>query len=57
MAIFGLTFDENQTVAKDAVLSLINLTAEEEAAIKVFQLAKQLQPVSWVSTYMYVSII
>ncbi|EDW98643.1 protein HGH1 homolog [Drosophila yakuba] len=44
MAIFGLTFDANQTVAKDAVLSLINLTAEEEAAIKVFQLAKQLQP-------------
>ncbi|XP_017079764.1 protein HGH1 homolog [Drosophila eugracilis] len=44
MAIFGLTYDENQTVAKDAVLSLINLTAEEEAAVKVFQLAKQLQP-------------
>eukprot|EP00099_Drosophila_melanogaster_P006350 NP_001247313.1 uncharacterized protein Dmel_CG6073, isoform B [Drosophila melanogaster] len=44
MAIFGLTFDANQTVAKDAVLSLINLTSEEEAAIKVFQLAKQLQP-------------
>lgn len=46
MAIFGLTFDANQTVAKDAVLSLINLTSEEEAAIKVFQLAKQLQPVN-----------
>jgi len=55
MAIFGLTFDENQTVAKDAVLSLINLTAEEEAAIKVFQLAKRLQPVRKVFKFMYPS--
>lgn len=46
MAIFGLTFDENATVAKDAVLSLINLTAEEEGAMKVYELAKQVQPVS-----------
>ncbi|XP_034130614.1 protein HGH1 homolog isoform X2 [Drosophila guanche] len=44
MAIFGLTYDENHTVAKDAVLSLINLTAEEECAIKVFQLAKRIEP-------------
>ncbi|KAH8417254.1 hypothetical protein KR222_007251 [Zaprionus bogoriensis] len=44
MAIFGLTYDANPTVAKDAVLSLINLTAEEEGAVKVFQLAKQVQP-------------
>ncbi|XP_068156648.1 protein HGH1 homolog [Drosophila tropicalis] len=44
MAIFGLTFDQNQTVAKDAVLSLINLTAEEEGALKIFALAKQIQP-------------
>ncbi|EDW84153.1 uncharacterized protein Dwil_GK13985 [Drosophila willistoni] len=44
MAIFGLTFDENQTVAKDAVLTLINLTAEEEGALKIFALAKQIQP-------------
>lgn len=46
MAIFGLTYDANATVAKDAVLSLINLTAEEAGAIKVFELAKQVQPVS-----------
>ncbi|KAH8382454.1 hypothetical protein KR009_003600 [Drosophila setifemur] len=44
MAIFGLTYDENKTVSKDAVLTLINLTAEEEGAIKVFQLAKQVHP-------------
>lgn len=46
IAIFGLTHDANSTVAKDAVLSLINLTAEEAGAIKVFELAKQVQPVS-----------
>ncbi|XP_026850681.1 protein HGH1 homolog [Drosophila persimilis] len=44
MAIFGLTFDDNHTVAKDAVLSLINLTADEECATKVFHLAKRIQP-------------
>ncbi|XP_017856034.1 PREDICTED: protein HGH1 homolog isoform X1 [Drosophila arizonae] len=44
MAIFGLTLDANATVAKDAVLSLINLTAEEAGAFKVFQLAQQVQP-------------
>ncbi|KAH8385873.1 hypothetical protein KR200_003034 [Drosophila serrata] len=44
MAIFGLTYDDNTTVAKDAVLTLINLTAEEEGAVQVFQLAKKVQP-------------
>ncbi|XP_032592671.1 protein HGH1 homolog isoform X2 [Drosophila grimshawi] len=44
MAIFGLTLDDNATVSKDAVLSLINLTAEETGAIKVYELAKQVQP-------------
>ncbi|XP_030376306.1 protein HGH1 homolog [Scaptodrosophila lebanonensis] len=45
IAIFGLTHDSNQTVAKDAVLSLINLTAEEAGAIKIFDLAKQTKPI------------
>ncbi|KAH8311434.1 hypothetical protein KR044_006319 [Drosophila immigrans] len=44
MAIFGLTLDANATIAKDAVLSLINLTAEEAGAIKVYELAKEVQP-------------
>ncbi|KAH8334917.1 hypothetical protein KR074_005835 [Drosophila pseudoananassae] len=44
LAIFGLTYDDNHTVAKDAVLSLINLTAEEQGALEVFELAKKVQP-------------
>lgn len=48
MAIFGLTYDDNHTVAKDAVLSLINLTAEEQGAVQVFELAKKVQPVGFV---------
>ncbi|XP_034113727.1 protein HGH1 homolog [Drosophila albomicans] len=44
MAIFGLTLDANATIAKDAVLCLINLTAEEAGAIKVYELAKEVQP-------------
>ncbi|KAH8393951.1 hypothetical protein KR215_008713 [Drosophila sulfurigaster] len=47
MAIFGLTLDANATIAKDAVLCLINLTAEEAGAIKVYELAKEVQPVSY----------
>lgn len=48
LAIFGLTYDDNHTVAKDAVLSLINLTAEEPGAVQVFELAKKVQPVGFV---------
>ncbi|XP_055903380.1 protein HGH1 homolog [Eupeodes corollae] len=43
-AIFGLTFDSTATISKDAVLTLINLTAEEEGAIKVLETSKNLHP-------------
>ncbi|XP_055851936.1 protein HGH1 homolog [Episyrphus balteatus] len=43
-AIFGLTFDSNATISKDAVLTLINLTAEEDGAKKVFETSKTLHP-------------
>ncbi|ALC45278.1 CG6073 [Drosophila busckii] len=43
-AIFGLTKDSNATIAKDAVLSLINLTAEETGATKVYEIAQQMVP-------------
>ncbi|XP_067620024.1 protein HGH1 homolog [Eurosta solidaginis] len=44
IAIFNLTRDGKHTIAKDAVLSLINLSAEETAAVKVFETAKSLNP-------------
>ncbi|XP_054743106.1 protein HGH1 homolog [Anastrepha obliqua] len=44
IALFNLTHDDNHTVAKDAVLSLINLSAEEVGAVKVFETAKSLTP-------------
>lgn len=43
-AIFGLTFDSTATISKDAVLTLINLTAEEEGATKVYETSKVLHP-------------
>ncbi|CAD6991361.1 protein HGH1 homolog [Ceratitis capitata] len=44
VALFNLTPDDNHTIAKDAVLCLINLTAEEEGAAKVYETAKSLNP-------------
>ncbi|XP_036324581.1 protein HGH1 homolog [Rhagoletis pomonella] len=45
VALFNLTNDDNHTVAKDAILSLINLSAEGEGAIRVYETAKSLIPV------------
>ncbi|XP_037934954.1 protein HGH1 homolog [Teleopsis dalmanni] len=42
-ALIRLTCDENLSVAKDAVLSLINLTAEEFGAVKVLETSKNVQ--------------
>lgn len=44
-ALFGLTYDGNSSIAKDSVLTLINITAEEAGAVKVFETAKKLHPV------------
>ncbi|XP_017484413.1 PREDICTED: protein HGH1 homolog [Rhagoletis zephyria] len=44
VALFNLTNDDNHTVAKDAILSLINLSAEGEGAIRVYETAKSLIP-------------
>lgn len=45
IALFSLTNDSNLSIAKDSVLCLINLTADEDGAIKIFQTAKQVHPV------------
>lgn len=47
IALFNLTSDEHAVVAKDSVLSLINLTAEEDGARKIFQIAKDIHPVNY----------
>lgn len=45
--LFQLTDDAAESVAKDAVLALINLTAEEEGANLVFTEASNMDPVSF----------
>ncbi|XP_005175970.1 protein HGH1 homolog [Musca domestica] len=44
VALFNLTTDVHHVVAKDAVLCLINITAEEDGALKVYELAKNSDP-------------
>ncbi|XP_013103645.1 protein HGH1 homolog isoform X1 [Stomoxys calcitrans] len=44
IALFNLTLDENSVVAKDAVLSLINLSADEDGARKIYETAKEVHP-------------
>ncbi|XP_065371461.1 protein HGH1 homolog [Calliphora vicina] len=44
IAIFNLTADPTLAISKDTVLCLINLTADEEGAKKIFQTAKQVHP-------------
>uniref|UniRef100_A0A1A9WM90 Protein HGH1 homolog n=1 Tax=Glossina brevipalpis TaxID=37001 RepID=A0A1A9WM90_9MUSC len=43
-ALFHLTTDECLTLAKDAVLVLINLTAEEAGALKIYNISREIQP-------------
>ncbi|XP_055375231.1 protein HGH1 homolog [Condylostylus longicornis] len=43
-SIFYLTQDSNTSVAKDAILSLINLTANTTDAIKIFETSKNIEP-------------
>lgn len=47
IALFNLTTDSTLAISKDTVLCLINLTADEEGARKIFQTAKQVHPVCY----------
>lgn len=49
--LFQLSEDSAESVAKDAVLALINLTSEEEDANKIFQEASKMDPVSFSFIY------
>ncbi|KAI9580927.1 protein HGH1 homolog [Glossina fuscipes] len=43
-ALFHLTADESLALAKDAVLALINLTADVSGATKVYNTSREIQP-------------
>ena len=44
-AIFQLTSDKMESIAKDSILAIINLTALEDDAIKLYNASKNLSPV------------